>query len=53
MIIFPLSSALLLHFLKETNSIIYFVELVAVWAFSAYWIVKTKEINESQIAKNL
>jgi hypothetical protein len=51
MIVFPLSSALLLHFLKETNNIIYFVELVAVWAFSAYWIVKTKEINESQIVK--
>jgi hypothetical protein len=51
MIISPLTSALLLLFLKETSNIIYFVELVAVWAFSAYWIVKTKEINESQVVR--
>jgi hypothetical protein len=51
MIVFPVCSALLLHFLNETNSIIYFVELAAVWVFSAYWIVKTKEINESQIIR--
>lgn len=51
MIIFPVSSALLLLFWKETSNVIYFVELAGVWAFSAYWIVKTKEINESQIAR--
>jgi hypothetical protein len=51
MIIFPVSSALLLLFWKETSNVIYFVELVGVWAFSAYWIVKTKEINESQITR--
>jgi hypothetical protein len=49
MIISPLISALLLIFWKETSNIIYFVELIAVWAFSAYWIVKTIEISESQI----
>jgi len=49
MIIFPLASALLLHFLKEANSIIYFVEVAAVWVFSTYWLVKTREIHESQI----
>jgi hypothetical protein len=51
MIIFPIASALLLHFFKETSSLIYFVELAAVVVFSAYWIVKTKEINESQIVR--
>ena len=51
MIVFPIVSALLLHFMKETNSLIYFVELVAVWVFSAYWLVKTREINESQIIR--
>jgi hypothetical protein len=50
MIISPLSSALLLLFWNEKGNIIYFIELIAVWSFSAYWIVKTKEINESQIA---
>lgn len=49
MLIFPIISAFLLHFSKQTNNIIYFVELAAVWVFSAYWLVKTKEINESQI----
>jgi hypothetical protein len=47
MIISPVSSALLLHFSKEINSIIYFIELAAAWGFSAYWLVKTSEINES------
>jgi hypothetical protein len=51
MIISPLISALLLLFWNQTSNIIYFVELVAVWAFSAYWIVKTKEINESQMLR--
>jgi hypothetical protein len=51
MIVFPIASALLLHFLKETSSLIYFVELAAVWVFSAYWLVKTREINESQIIR--
>jgi hypothetical protein len=49
MILFPLASALLLHFLNETSSIVYFVELAGVWVFSAYWILKTLEIRESQI----
>jgi hypothetical protein len=51
MIISPLTSAILLLFWNQTSNIIYFVELVAVWAFSAYWIVKTKEINESQMLR--
>jgi hypothetical protein len=51
MIIFPASSALLLVLWEEKNNIIYFVELAAVWSFSTYWIVKTIEINESQIIR--
>ncbi|MEP0915021.1 hypothetical protein NDI45_29565 [Leptolyngbya sp. GB1-A1] len=51
MIVSPLTAAFLLLFWKETSNIIYFVESVAVWAFSAYWIVKTKEINESQVVR--
>jgi hypothetical protein len=49
MIVLPLLSALLLYLLNETNSIVYFVELLAIWAFSAYWIIKTIEISGSQI----
>ena len=51
MIVSPVLSALFLLFWKETSNIIYFVELAAVWSFSAYWIAKTIEINESQIYK--
>jgi hypothetical protein len=52
MIIFPVSSAILLLSSSQRSKTIYFIELAAVWSFSAYWIVKTKEINESQIDKN-
>jgi hypothetical protein len=49
MILLPLLSALLLHLLDETQSIVFFVELVGVWVFSAYWAVKTWEISESHL----
>ena len=51
MIFLPLLSAFLLYLLNETNSIVYFVELFGVWVFSAYWILKTLEIRETQIDK--
>jgi peptidoglycan/LPS O-acetylase OafA/YrhL len=51
MIVFPLSSALLLLLTKETGSLIFWVELAGVWVFSAYWFVKTWEISESQLDK--
>lgn len=49
MIFLPLLSALLLNLLDQTQSIVFFVELAGVWVFSAYWIVKSFEINESQL----
>ncbi|MFM8297236.1 MAG: hypothetical protein GPI96_01830 [Microcystis aeruginosa BS13-02] len=49
MIFLPLLSAFLLHLFNETNSIVYFVELLGVWVFSAYWIIKTLEIRETNI----
>ena len=49
MIFFPLLSALLLNLLDETQSIVFFVELVGIWTFSAYWIVKSVEIASSQL----
>lgn len=51
MIFLPLLSAFLLHLFNETNIIVYFVELVGVWVFSTYWIIKTLEIRETQIDK--
>jgi hypothetical protein len=51
MIVFPLSSALLLLLTNETGSLIFWVELAGVWVFSAYWFVKTWEISESQLDK--
>ena len=49
MVVLPLSSALRLYLVNETGSLIFWVELVAVWVFSAYWIVKTIEIDESNL----
>ncbi|MFG6105339.1 hypothetical protein U2F10_24000 [Leptothoe sp. EHU-05/26/07-4] len=49
MIILPLASALLLYLLGQTSLVVYVVEVAAVWVFGIYWIVKTLEINETQI----
>lgn len=49
MISFTLLTVLRLNLLNKTNSVIYFVEPVAVWVFGADWIIKTLEINETQI----
>jgi hypothetical protein len=51
MISLPLLSAFLLHLFNETNIIVYAVEVVGVWVFSAFWIIKTLEIRETQIDK--
>lgn len=51
MVALPSVSALWLSLVGETGSLIFWVELAGVWVFSAYWIVKTIEINESQIEK--
>ena len=51
MISLPLLSAFLLHLFNETNIIVYVVEVIGVWVFSAYWILKTLEIRETQIDK--
>lgn len=48
MIAFPLLSALLLRLLGQ-NLTTFFVQLICIWTFSAYWIIKTLEIRESQI----
>lgn len=48
MIAFPLLSALLLRLIGQ-NMPIFFVQLICIWIFSIYWIVKTLEIRESQI----
>lgn len=51
MISLPLLSAFLLHLFNEKNIIVYVVEVIGVWVFSAYWILKTLEIRETQIDK--
>ncbi len=53
MIVLPLLSALLLHLLDKTQSIVFFVELAGVWIFSTYWIVKSLEIQESHLDNTL
>lgn len=51
MVALPLFSALWLYFIDETGSLIFWVESTGVLVFSLYWIVKTWEIDESQLEK--
>jgi hypothetical protein len=51
MIVLPLGSALWLYFISETGTLIFWVEALGVWVFGIYWIVKSIEINESQLEK--
>lgn len=48
MIAFPLLSVLLVRLLGQ-NLPTFFVQLICIWNFSAYWIIKTLEIRESQM----
>ena len=48
MIALPLM-VVLLYKLQAFTGLIFFIELVAIWIFSIYWILKTLEIRESQI----
>jgi hypothetical protein len=51
MVFLPLLSAFLLYLFNGTNIIVYVIEVIGVWVFSAYWIIKTLEIRETQIDK--
>ena len=46
MIVLPL---LVWFFYSDTGILVFKLELAAIWVFSAYWIVKTIEINETQL----
>jgi hypothetical protein len=35
----------------ESRAFVFFAETLAVWTFSAYWIIKTKEMRESNAEK--
>jgi hypothetical protein len=48
MIALPLLSVLLVRLLGE-NLPTFFVQLICIWCFSVYWIIKTLEIRESQM----
>lgn len=52
MVVLPLLIVVLLKLLGETQSLVFWVELVAVWNFSAYWIVKTIEFMQSNLDKS-
>lgn len=48
LIVLPLT-VVVLYKIQAFTGLIFFIELFAIWVFSAYWIVKTLEIRESQI----
>ncbi len=49
MVALPLFAAVWLNLVNETGSLVFWVELAGIWVFSAYWIVKTIEIDQSQL----
>ena len=51
MIVSPLTALGLSFLLRPTDARIFLVETLGVWAFSAYWIVKTLEMRESSAEK--
>jgi hypothetical protein len=53
MIGLPVVAAVLLNLKNETESLVFWVEFVAIWVFSIYWIVKTVEINTSQLEEDV
>lgn len=46
MLVSPLAAVILTFTLSE-NSLIFFVELAAMWVFATYWLVKSVEIRET------
>ena len=47
MVISPVIAAILTYALRFRDSYIFFAELCGVYAFAIYWLVKTKEISET------
>jgi hypothetical protein len=48
MVAFPLAAFVFLSVLQWNKSVIFFVEAAGVYAFAAYWVVKSREISETQ-----
>ena len=51
MVVSPFTALALSFLLRPTDARIFLVEAFGVWAFSAYWIVKTFEMRESSAEK--
>ena len=47
MVAFPLAAFVFLSLLEWNKSITFFVEMAGVYAFSFYWVVKSREISET------
>ncbi len=48
MIVFPISAILILLLTERWQYVAFGVELAAIWVFSAYWLLKTIEIQSSE-----
>ena len=51
MIVSPFTALALSFFLRPADARIFLVETLGVWAFSAYWVVKTLEMRDSSAEK--
>lgn len=51
MLVSPLTAVVLQTVFVAPGAYVYFVELAGIWAFAFYWLVKSKEMRESQAEK--
>jgi glucan phosphoethanolaminetransferase (alkaline phosphatase superfamily) len=47
MVAFPVAAFVFLSLLEWNKSVIFFVEAAGVYAFSSYWVVKSREISQT------
>lgn len=47
MLLSPITAFVLTAILKASGAYVFFIELVGIWAFSAYWILKSSELKTS------
>jgi hypothetical protein len=48
MVLFPVTGFALAHWLRESPAIVYWIEATGIWSFSAYWYVKSRELEGTE-----
>ena len=49
--LFPFVGLILAHFFNAVDRNVFWIEAAGIWAFAAYWYVKSRELEESEVEK--